>query len=91
MSAPTPKTRDKRRAEALKDGILRELARFEKDNKLEFVYNFRENSLDRETSVLLPGTYRVIFRSKYSNHAAFTVEKRFVVTSGKSVNVKVYN
>lgn len=62
----------------------------EKDNKLELVYNFRENTLDRETIVLQPGNYRVIFRSKYSNRAAFTVEKRFTVVSGTSVNVKLY-
>lgn len=62
----------------------------ETNNKLDFVYNFRENTLDRETIVLQPGNYRVIFRSKYSNKAAFTVEKRFTVISGKSVNVKLY-
>jgi len=62
----------------------------EKENALELVYNFRENTLDRETIVLQPGNYRVIFRSKYSKRSAFTVEKRFSVTSGKSVNVKLY-
>lgn len=62
----------------------------EKDNKLEFVYNFTENSLDRETIVLQPGNYRVIFRSKYSKRSMYTVEKRFTVESGKSVNVHLY-
>lgn len=62
----------------------------EKDNQLEFVYNFKETSLDRETIVLQPGNYRVIFRAKYSNRSAYTVEKRFTVISGKSVNVKLY-
>ncbi|MCF8369537.1 MAG: VWA domain-containing protein [Bacteroidales bacterium] len=62
----------------------------EKDNMLDFVYNFRENSLDRETIVLQPGNYRVIFRSKYSNRSMYSVEKRFTVETGKSVNVKLY-
>jgi Ca-activated chloride channel family protein len=62
----------------------------EKDNQLEFVYNFKENSLDRETIVLQPGNYRVIFRSKYSKRSMYTVEKRFTVESGKSVNVHLY-
>jgi Ca-activated chloride channel family protein len=62
----------------------------EKDNKLELVYNFDESSLQRETIVLQPGAYRVIFRAKYSKKAVYSVEKRFVVESGKSVNVKLY-
>jgi Ca-activated chloride channel family protein len=62
----------------------------EKDNKLELVYNFDENASQRETIVLQPGAYRVVFRAKYSKKAVYTVEKRFVVESGKSVNVKLY-
>ena len=62
----------------------------EKENKLDLVYNFRENSMERETIVLQPGNYRVLFRSKYSNRAAYSVEKKFTVESGKSVNVKLY-
>lgn len=62
----------------------------EKENKLELVYNFRQNSMDRETIVLQPGNYRVVFRSKYSDRSIYTVEKRFSVESGKSVNVKLY-
>ena len=62
----------------------------EKENQLELVYNFKEISLDRETIVLQPGNYRVVFRSKYSDRSIYTVEKRFTVESGKSVNVKLY-
>ncbi|MBN2172960.1 MAG: VWA domain-containing protein [Bacteroidales bacterium] len=61
------------------------------NNELKWVYNFRESEMQRETLVLQPGTYKAIYRSKYSNRAAFTVEKYFVVESGKSVNVKLYN
>lgn len=62
----------------------------EQENKLELVLSFKENNLDRETIVLQPGNYRVVFRAKYSNRSVYTVEKRFTVTSGKSVNVKLY-
>jgi Ca-activated chloride channel family protein len=62
----------------------------EKENKLELVYNFNESSIQRETIVLQPGPYRVIYRAKYSKKAVYSVEKRFVVESGKSVNVKLY-
>ncbi len=62
----------------------------EKENKLELVYNFEETSIQRETIVLQPGAYRVVFRAKYSKKAVYSIEKRFVVVSGKSVNVKLY-
>ncbi|MCB0804811.1 MAG: VWA domain-containing protein [Bacteroidales bacterium] len=62
----------------------------EKENKLELVYNLRDSYLERETIVLQPGNYRVVFRSKYSDKAVYTVEKRFIVETGKSVNVKLF-
>lgn len=60
------------------------------NNKLDLVYNFRDNAAQRETLVLQPGTYKAVFRSKYSKNSAFTVEKTFVVESGSSVNVKMF-
>ena len=60
------------------------------NNELKWVYNFRDNIAQRETLVLQPGTYTAIFRSKYSKNSAFTVERTFVVESGKTVNVKLY-
>ncbi len=60
------------------------------NNELNWVYNFRDNVAQRETLVLQPGTYTAIFRSKYSKNSAFTVERTFVVESGKTVNVKLY-
>jgi Ca-activated chloride channel family protein len=62
----------------------------EENNELKWVYNLRDNTDQRETLVLQPGTYRVIFRSKYSNRSAFTIEQTFKVESGISVNVKLY-
>lgn len=61
-----------------------------KDNKNELVYNFRDTSLNRETIVLQPGTYRTVFRSKYSKKSVYTVSNQFTVEAGKSVNVKLY-
>ena len=57
---------------------------------MQLVYNFKDNSLERETIVLQPGRYRVIYRPKYSNKSIYTVEKKFDVESGKSVNVRLY-
>ncbi|GAB4319846.1 MAG: hypothetical protein Kow00127_12090 [Bacteroidales bacterium] len=62
----------------------------EKDNKLELVYNFREQNMGRETLALQPGSYRAIFRPRASNRSFYTVEQRFTVESGKSVSVKLY-
>jgi len=62
----------------------------EDNNELKWVYNFRDNAEQRETIVLQPGTYRAIYRSKFSTKAAFTIEKSFKVESGISVNVKLY-
>ncbi len=61
----------------------------EDNNELKWVYNFRDNPEQRETIVLQPGTYRAIYRSKYSTKSAFSIEKTFKVESGISVNVKL--
>ncbi len=62
----------------------------EENNELTLEYNFRDSAGQRETIVLQPGSYRVIYRSKYSKKSVYTVEKAFVVESGKTVNVKLY-
>jgi len=62
----------------------------ENNNELTWIYNFRDNAEQRETIVLQPGTYRAIYRSKFSAKSAFTIEKTFKVESGISVNVKLY-
>ncbi len=60
------------------------------ENELKWIYNFRDNISQRETLVLQPGTYKAIFRSKYSKRSFSTVEKVFTIDSGKSENVKLY-
>ena len=60
------------------------------ENEMKWIYNFRDNVAQRETLVLQPGTYKAVFRSKYSKRSFSTVEKTFIVESGKTVNVKLY-
>lgn len=58
----------------------------DKDNKLQWVYNLN-TQLDRETLVLLPGNYKVVFRAKNIKKTLATVEKNFKITSGCSIQV----
>jgi Ca-activated chloride channel family protein len=62
------------------------------ENKKELVwlYNLRDTPQQQETLYLEPGTYRVVFRSKYSNKSDYTLEKSFTVEPGQTVNVKLY-
>lgn len=62
----------------------------EKEGKLEWVYNFREDVSQQESLILMPGVYRAVFRSKYIDRSMFTIEKTFVVKSGISTNVKLF-
>lgn len=61
----------------------------EKDNQLVWVCNLDENNI-QETIVLQPGNYRVEYRPQNSKEAIYTVERKFIVTSGQSVVVKLY-
>ncbi len=60
----------------------------EEDNELKWVYTMGETSI-RETIVLQPGNYRVIFRPRNSPAVLYTIEKTFRVTSGNSVSVPI--
>jgi Ca-activated chloride channel family protein len=53
------------------------------NNKLEWVYNL-DNNLTKETIVLQPGKYKVVFRPKNSKETIYTLEKDFSVVSGES-------
>lgn len=61
----------------------------EEKNELKLVYNLPEN-ISRESVVLQPGSYRVIYRSKNSKESIYTVERSFKIESGGSVNVKLF-
>ena len=59
----------------------------EEDNKLEWIYNLSQNTT-RETIVLQPGNYRIVFRGLNSKQVIYTKEKSFKITSGSSTQVK---
>lgn len=61
----------------------------ERNNKLEWIYNFRPTA-EPESLILQPGIYRVVFRAKYADRAAYSIEKSFTVKSGKTTNLKIY-
>ncbi len=61
----------------------------EKDN-LTWIYNLKDTPQQQETLYLQPGSYRVVFRSKYANKASYTVDKSFEIQPGQTVNVKLY-
>ena len=61
----------------------------EKDN-MKWIYNLKDNPQQQETLYLQPGNYRVVFRSKFSNKASYSVDKPFEVLPGQTVNVKLY-
>ena len=55
----------------------------EDDKTQNWVYNMDDN-LTKETIVLQPGRYKVVFRPKNSKETIYTIEKDFSVVSGES-------
>lgn len=60
----------------------------EKNNKLELIYTMNEN-ITRETLILQPGKYRLIYRPQQSRQSIYTKEKAFTVISGGSSQVRL--
>ncbi len=60
------------------------------NNRMQWIYDLRENTL-QESLMLQPGTYAVVFRSKYLNHSLYTIEKTFKIESGVSTTVNLYS
>jgi len=59
----------------------------EENNRLTWIYNLSHNTT-RESIVLQPGKYRVIFRGLNSKQVIYTKEKSFTITSGGSSQIK---
>lgn len=59
----------------------------ETENGLELIYNLRENINHVESLYLLPGKYRITFRSKFKNSTTSTKEVRFEVKTGETITV----
>lgn len=55
----------------------------EDKNELKLIYNLDENA-SKETVVMQPGNYRVVFRPRNSKESLYTIERRFAITSGDS-------
>ena len=60
-----------------------------KDNLWEQVYPI-DNNMQRIKLYLLPGNYKIVFRSKSAKQYMYTGEKEFKVQSGKSALIKLY-
>ncbi len=61
----------------------------EEENELKWLYNIKPNTL-QESLILMPGKYRVVFRTKNQKKAQYTIERKFEVKSGISKQVKLY-
>ncbi len=64
--------------------------KYENDGSVTWVYNLPEKK-QRESVYLLPGDYKVVFRSKASNRARYTREIDFDVKSGEAKTISIYN
>lgn len=62
----------------------------ELDSGLELIYNLREDINHEESLYLLPGKYRLTFRSKFQNSTVSTREVRFEVKTGETINVDIH-
>ena len=60
-----------------------------KGNELEQIYHFKGKQSNFRMN-LLPGSYKVVFRSLSSRESIYTIEKNFTINSGKSKLIKIY-
>lgn len=61
----------------------------EKNGQLEWIFNLRDNGQPQESLVLMPGNYRVVFRSRYLEKSIFTIEKVIEIKSGTTTNIRL--
>ncbi|HOY33383.1 MAG TPA: VWA domain-containing protein [Bacteroidales bacterium] len=61
----------------------------EENNELKWIYKFNEEG-QQEMLYVLPGKYRIIFRSKYATHSVYTFDKTFKIESGVTTRVNFY-
>lgn len=60
----------------------------ETENELVHVISLRENSAN-ETLYLLPGNYRLVYRSRISSSTSFSTERKFKIEPGQTVRVDI--
>lgn len=61
----------------------------EDDEQLKLIYNLDVSKDKIENLVLQPGHYRIVFRSKYADKSAYTIEEKFEIEPGKTVEIKL--
>jgi Ca-activated chloride channel homolog len=61
----------------------------DENDKLELVYNLPESKGQTESLLLMPGHYRIIYRSKWLNKAILTIEEKFEIIEGKTTEIKI--
>jgi Ca-activated chloride channel family protein len=54
-----------------------------------WLYNLKDNQQQQETLYLQPGTYKLVFRSKYANRSSDTIERALKIESGQTANLKL--
>ena len=60
-----------------------------KDNEQEWVTNLKDN-VTRQSLDLLPGSYIIVYRPKYSKSIEYTREKKFKLESGQSLTIRFF-
>jgi len=61
----------------------------EKDGQIELVYTLPESKDQMENILLLPGKYRIIYRSKWVNKTILSIEEKFEIKEGKTTEIKL--
>lgn len=61
----------------------------ETENDFQWVCDLRDSLLS-ETLVLLPGNYRIVFRSRMSDRSIFTIERKFTIKPGETLSVRIF-
>ncbi|UCG28610.1 MAG: VWA domain-containing protein [Bacteroidales bacterium] len=60
----------------------------QKNNELEWIYNVNTSNRS-ESIVLLPGTYRAVYRARNAKRSYYSIEKTFTIESGKSIYIRM--
>ncbi len=59
-----------------------------KDNQLNWIYNINPN-ITKESIVLQPGTYRVVYRPKNAKNTLYSIDKLFKINPGSSIPINL--
>lgn len=59
----------------------------ETEEGLKWVYRFRDEINHIESLYLLPGDYRIIYRTKFSNSTLSSIERKFKIKTGGSITL----